>query len=135
MPYDKFDGQPDPDELGAHMMCFVIGGCANGVTLPNVRIDAERIELKRPDYIKPIASATQKVPEIANESDVYIVHPLGMPNGEGKIAIVGIAVIEGQSLSWAFQQLVVAFAEKSVANLRAAGITLPGTKPEKRTKH
>ena len=129
MPLDGVGPRKDPpDPNGPTAPCYIIGGCANGSLLPAVAIGAERIELKRPTYIKPLASALQKVPEIANESDIYCVHPIALTNDDGKLAVMSIAVLEGQSLEWGFKQLVVAHSEKTVATMRAAGLSPPGTK-------
>ena len=41
------------------MDVIVVGGCADGSLLNDVRMDAEFIELRRPDYIKPLASTAR----------------------------------------------------------------------------
>lgn len=137
MPLDGPTKHPPPqpgDPGNPTYPCLVIGGCANGTLLPAVDVLAQFIELKRPAYIKPLASAVQKVPEIANESDQYEVFPVGLvgETDEAPPQYMGIAVVRGRSMVWAFKQLVAAYAEKSVAELKAAGLSPPGTKS---TKH
>lgn len=132
-----FDGKPknngdSPHPEGPGLSCIVVGGCANGAFLPHVRLGAQRIALKRPSYIKPLASAVQKIPEIANEEDEYIVHPIGLQDdGAAAPAVVGVAVVAGRSLTWAFKQLVAGYSQNIVNELRAAGLTPPGAKSRK----
>ena len=38
------------------MDCIVVGGVADGTLLRDVDMDAEYIELRRPEYIKPLAA-------------------------------------------------------------------------------
>ena len=114
---------PSKKEIGGGMDCIVVGGPANGVLLKKIRVDAEMIELRRPDYIKPLESSFQDRPEIAHEKGVYEVHPLSLKNtGEHRPHLFGIAVIEGQSLTWAFTQLVVGYVENYTQQLLAEGI-------------
>lgn len=105
------------------MDCIVIGGCANGLLLREIQQDALWIELQRPDYIKPIANAAQKEPEVVSEKDIYEVHPIGLRNtDETGTHIFGIAVIEGESLTWAFSQLALSHVENTVNKLMAKGL-------------
>lgn len=130
MPYDP---PPDGDQPML-VSCLVVGGCANGVLLPGIEVTAQFIELKRPAYIKPIASALQKVPEIANESDEYEIHMFGLTDtGTLNPALIALAVVKGRSLTWAFKQMVASYCEKTVNDLRAAGISPPGTKTRKKS--
>jgi hypothetical protein len=41
-------------------------------------------------------------------------------------------VIKGKSLEWAYKQLIAAHSEKTVAELKAAGLAPPGTKSPKK---
>jgi hypothetical protein len=103
--------------------CIVVGGCANGVLLKAIRPDASWIELARPEYIKPLASAFQAMPEVAHESDKYEVHPLSFTNAKGERPhLFCIAVVEGQSLTWAFSQLVIGYVENVTNKLMAANL-------------
>lgn len=105
------------------MDCIVVGGCANGLLLREIKQDAIWIELQRPDYIKPISSAAQKEPEVVSEKDVYEVHPIGLRNtDETGTRIFGIAVVEGESLTWAFSQLTLSHIENTVNKLMAKGL-------------
>ena len=111
--------QPIPQTMAT----IVVGGCANGVLLQEVRTDAQWIELGRPDYIKPLESATQEMPEVVRETDRYEVHPLMLTDsGDDRAHIYGIAVVEGQSLSWAFRTLVVGYVENVTNKLLAANL-------------
>lgn len=102
--------------------CIVVGGCADGVLLNSIRMDAQKIELARPDYIKPLSSPNQDSPEVIKESDFYYVHPLGLKNdGEKDGHLFGIAVVVGQSLTWAFSQLVIGYVENVTARLVKSG--------------
>ena len=77
-------GKPAPTQ---GMDCLVIGGCANGQYLKNIRLDADVIELKRDIGLKPLASSIQKIPELIRESDQYEVHPIGLHNTPNKLAV------------------------------------------------
>jgi len=110
-------------QKSGHMDCIVVGGCADGTLLRGIRYDAEIIELRRPEHIKPLENSLQTMPDIVHESDRYEVHPLSLCNtNEKHPAIFGIAVIDGESLTWAFTQLVVGFVENSTAKLISAGV-------------
>ena len=105
------------------MDCVVVGGCADGLLLRDMRIDAEFIELQRPDYIKPLANALQSNPEVIKEKDVYEVHPIGLRNTDESGSIIfGLAVIEGQTLTWAFSQLVISHVENTTNKLIQEGL-------------
>ena len=94
--------------------CIVVGGCADGVLLHDVRPTAGLIQLRRPEYLKPIGSPSDKEITAAFESDLYEIHPLSLQNSdEEKPRLFAIAVVEGQTLSWAFSQLVIAFVEQA----------------------
>lgn len=105
------------------MDCIVIGGPADGMLLKQIKQEATWIELSRPDYIKPLASAAQTMPEIVKEKEKYEVHPIGLQNSnEKENHIFGIAVVEGQTLTWAFSQLVIGYIENVTHKLLAAGL-------------
>lgn len=106
------------------MECVVIGGCADGSYLRNVRSDAGSIRLARPKRIKPLTSSTQKALEVETEHDVYDVHLFDIPgavvgNPEQRARrIIGVAVVEGKTMEWAFKQLVLSYLEKSVREMQ-----------------
>jgi hypothetical protein len=105
------------------MDCVVIGGCADGLLLRDLRVDAQMIELQRPDYIKPLASALQSNPEVIKQKDVYEVHPIGLRNTEESGPIIfGIAVVADKSLTWAFSQLVISHVENTTNKLVNEGL-------------
>jgi len=121
----KRNAKAKPEQqLSAVMDVVVIGGCANGVLLKKIRTDATFIELARPDYIKPLKSALQKHPEVVKEKDRYEVHPIGLTNSgfDPRTHIFGVAVIHGQSLTWAFSQLVIGYVENVTSKLVAEGL-------------
>ena len=94
------------------MDCIVVGGVADGTLLHNVDMDAEYVELKRPDYIKPLAHS-KAAPEVQHEKDVYEIHPIGLQDTErSQQTVFGIAVVSDQTLTWAFTQLIVTYVEK-----------------------
>ena len=99
------------------MSCIVVGGEADGLLLESVDPTQSHMALSRPDHLKPLASSTQVQPEIATKEDVYVIHPIGLQNDNGSRALFGIAVVEGQELSWAFSQLVIGFVENTTAKL------------------
>lgn len=102
--------------------CIVVGGAACG-QLIRVRSDAEKFELRRPDGIKPLAASDQNTPEIRHASDVYDFHPLPLPDYHNSTAgIIGVAVVEGQTLNWALTQLITGFVENETNKLVAAGM-------------
>lgn len=105
------------------MDVIVVGGCANGVLLRAVKTEARYIELSRPNYIKPLESAFQKHPEVVKEKDTYEVHPIALTNSEdGRTRVFGVAVIAGQSLTWAYSQLVIGFVQHVTNELIAEGL-------------
>ena len=103
--------------------CIVVGGPASGLLLRDIRQDAQWLELSRPDHIKPLASAFQHMPEVVKESAKYELHPISLQNtAVEKPSIFGIAVVEGESLTWAFTQLVTGYVENYTNKLLAAGL-------------
>lgn len=104
------------------MDVIVVGGCANGTLLHDVKMDAEYIELKRPEYIKPLASTAQTIPEVEHEQDVYEIHVIGLQDSEvSPQTVFGIAVIQDKPLTWAFTQLCLSHIENTTAKLMNAG--------------
>lgn len=104
------------------MDCIVVGGCANGTLLHDVEMDAQYVELRRPAYIKPLASTKQSIPEVEHEKDVYEIHVLGLHDSEISNPVVfGIAVIQDKPLTWAFTQLCVSHVENTTAKLMQSG--------------
>ena len=104
------------------MDCLVIGGCANGQYIKNIRLDAEFIEVKRDIGLKPLASSIQKIPELIRESDQYEVHPIGLHNTPDKLAVFSLAVVRGRSLTWGFMQLVEGYVKYVTTEMLAAGV-------------
>lgn len=105
------------------MDCIVVGGVAGGTLLRNIRQDAQHIQLARPDYVKPLASSRQENPEVVKEKDVYEVHPIQLVNSVAhQPSIFGIAVVEGETLTWAFSQLVIGYVENETNKLVAEGL-------------
>jgi len=112
-----------PQKLPETMATIVVGGCANGVLLQDVRTDAHWIELGRPDYIKPLESAKQEMPEVVRETDKYEVHPIVLTDsGDNRSRMYGIAVVEGHELSWAFRTMAVGYIENVTNKLLAANL-------------
>ncbi len=109
-----------PPPIG--MDCIVVGGCANSMILKNVRIDAAFIELNRPVGLKPLASSIQKIPEIVREKDTYEVHPISLVNDKKSRTILGIAVIQGRSLTWGFTELIKGYVLNATTEMIAAGV-------------
>lgn len=111
------------DQVKQGMDCIFVGGCANGVILEKIRMDAQYMLLKRPDYIKPVASALQSMPEVVHEDDTYEIHAISLTNTDTrKTAIFGIGVVEGKSLTWAFSELCKAHVEITTQRLVQAGL-------------
>jgi hypothetical protein len=102
------------------MPCLIVGGCANGVILPSITADAQEIALRRPHYIKPLASTQQELPEVAHEMDHYIVHPLGLVSDDGELHLYGIGVLVGVTLPDAIQRVFKAYVNESIMQLHAA---------------
>jgi hypothetical protein len=100
------------------MDCIVVGGVADGTLLRDVDMDAEYIELRRPEYIKPLA-APDAQPDVQHEKDVYEIHPIGLQDTErSQQTVFGIAVVSNQTLTWAFTQLIVTYVEKHTEIMR-----------------
>lgn len=110
-------------QVAQGMDCVVVGGCANGVILQKIRMDAQWIELQRPEYIKPIASAYESVPEVMSESDKYEIHAIQLTNTQDRTrAVFGIAVVEGMKLTDAFSELVKSHVETVTQRLMHANL-------------
>lgn len=112
-----------PKRVPPTMATVVVGGCADGVLINEMRTDAQWIELARPAYVKPLSSSIQKNPEVVKDSDKYEVHPVSFTNtGDTRGHVYGIAVVEGQTLTWAFTQLVIGYVENTTNELLAKGL-------------
>ena len=100
-----------------------VGGVAGGQVLRGVKADADFFVLRRPEYIKPLSSAGEVNPDLAYEEQVYELHVLELVNSDqpNKPHIFGIAVVEGETLTGAFTDLVVAYVEKITAEHVQAG--------------
>ena len=100
-----------------------VGGVAGGQVLRGVKADADFFLLRRPDYIKPIESSGQLNPDLAYDEQVYELHVLELTNSDqpNKPHIFGVAVVEGETLTSAFTDLVVAYVEKITAEHIQAG--------------
>ena len=100
---------------------IIVGGVAGGQLVRGVNPEAQFFKLRRPDYIKPLTDSGQLDPEVAHVEDTYELHLFEMWNDEDDAQLTGIAVVEGQTLSWAFLELVTAYVEKITAEHIAAG--------------
>ena len=100
-----------------------VGGVAGGQVLRGVRADADFFELRRPEYIKPLASSGELNPELAHESETYELHVLELHNSDqpNKPHVFGVAVAVPETLTFAFTELVVAYVEKVTAEHIKAG--------------
>ena len=97
----------------AEMPVIVIGGCAAGTVLPAVRSDAQFIELSAPLHAKPLTSPDQEHPEFVEMRDRYEIHPLMLVESDvDRGALLGIAAVEGMSLTAAFSHLISAYSSK-----------------------
>lgn len=104
------------------MDCIVVGGCANGTLLHDVEMDAQYVELRRPDYIKPLASTKTLVPEVQHEKDIYEIHVIGLHDSEvSNQTVFGVAVIQDRPLTWAFTQLCLSHIEHTTHKLKESG--------------
>lgn len=105
------------------MSAVVVGGVANGLFIPSIRMDAETVMLGRPDHVKPLASSKQKAAEVARETDVYTVHPLSLADQKGDDGpvtynIFGILTVEGMPLQEAFEHLITGFVQNTARDLQ-----------------
>ena len=108
-------------QMKGGMDCVIVGGCANGIVLQKIRMDAQFIELRRPDYIKPLEAANSDMPEVKHEKDTYEIHAIHLTNTENRgNAVFGIGVVEGQTLTWAFSELVKSHVENVTHKLMQA---------------
>ena len=114
--------KPTKKQVAEGMDAIVIGGCANGLILQRIRMDASWIELKRPEYIKPLASAFEDMPEVMHESDKYEVHAIQLVNSNRHAAVFGLAVVEGMELTEAFSELCKSHVEVVTQRLMHAGL-------------
>ncbi len=115
--------KPSKRQVAGGMDCIVVGGCASGTVLKKIRADAQFIELRRPDHIKPLKSSYETLPDIEHESDQYEIHPISLRNtGAPQATLFAIATVEGKTLTEAFTDLVVGYVEMETAKLVTAGI-------------
>ena len=100
------------------MDCVVVGGVADGIVIPVV-MGAERIELARPTYAKPLESSSQKDIDVAKESDIYIIHPINLVDDldTAHSVVYGIAVVEGMQLTEAYAQIITGFIQNATQQL------------------
>ena len=112
------------------MDCIVVGGCADGALLKDVRMDAQYVELRRPEYIKPIKTPYENLPDIHHEKDVYEIHVIGLQDSDvSPQTVFGIAVIQDKPLTWAFTQLMISHVEVVTQRIVAAGLLKKDTSP------
>jgi hypothetical protein len=109
-------------QVAAGMDCVIVGGCADGSVLLKIRMDAQWIELSRPEYIKPLENSYMDVPEIVNEVDHYEIHPITLVDSNKHRAIFGIGVVEGMGLIDAFSKLVTGYTENVTQKYVTAGL-------------
>ncbi len=115
--------RPTKKQIASGIDVIVVGGAADGQLLRGVNPDAQFFELSRPDYIKPLESKSQDQPEVVREKDIYELHPLSLRDSGNPVPhLFGVAVIDGQSLSWAFSQLVIGYVENVTQKLVAEGL-------------
>ncbi len=100
------------------MNCVVVGGVADGLFIKNVVVGKGFIEMSRPTHVKPLESSSQQDIQVDKESDVYEIHPIKLTNSDNSEFIYGICVVQGQSLTWAFDQLFLSHMQKAAAMLR-----------------
>ena len=102
---------------------IVVGGVAGGQVLTGVRADAQFFALRRPEHIKPLESSGQINPELAYDEQTYELYVMELHNSDDphKPGVIGIAVVEGQQLTWAMTQLIIAYCEKITAEHIQAG--------------
>ena len=117
---------PEKERSPILMDCIVIGGCANGVLLREIRADAELIELRRPQHIKPLESPSQAFPEVHHEKDRYQVHAIHIVDfsKNGAVTLLGVATVEGRTLKWALEELIVGFVENTTMKMVQEGLII-----------
>ena len=101
------------------MQAIVIGGAAHGMIIQSMRADATRIELRRPDYIKPLASPGQQHIETEDIFDEYEVCTIFLTGDNPEVPVpFGLVIESGKTVVWAMSELVKGFAQ-NVADLIA----------------
>lgn len=101
------------------MQAIVVGGAANGMIVNQVLVDAERIELSRPDYIKPLAYSDQKEPEVERVRDTYQVCTLWLQGEQPDPVPFGLIIEDGKTVRWAVSELCKGFAQNVINELSA----------------
>ena len=99
--------------------CIVIGGVADGV-LMQIKQGAQRIELSAPDYVKPLTSPGQQIPEVERMRSTYNIFYLGLPTLNGVIKPFAWAIHDSLSPAKAMKQLAVSYVKYSTENLKEA---------------
>jgi len=99
------------------MSCIFVGGVANGLFITSMDMGATAVELGRPQYVKPLASSKQENPDVVKESDIYIIHPIGLAVDDTMQAVYGIAVVEGMDISHAFEEIIIGFVRDTAEQL------------------
>lgn len=98
--------------------CIVVGGAADGMLLKNILPNARFIELARPQSIKPLKTSDQQHVEVNKETEIYEVHIISLQNTEERCpTLFSIAVVKGQSLTWAFSRLVIGYVENATQKM------------------
>ena len=98
--------------------CLIVGGVADGVVLREVRDNATWIELRRPDYLKPLEHSKQEQPEAVHESDRYQIFTLHLERG-AKLLFGGV---EGMTFDDVLRRICIKYVEKITDEQVAAGL-------------
>jgi hypothetical protein len=102
------------DDAPKFMQAIVIGGAANGMVIERMRVDAEIIELSRPEYIKPLAYSKQYTPDVKYECDKYHVCTIWLGAGGPAMVPFGLVIVEGMTVVQAYSELVKGFARNAI---------------------
>lgn len=105
-----------------YMQAIVIGGPANGMILSKVLVTAKKIELARPEHVKPLESSGQQVPDVEMTKCTYQVCTIMLDQGDGRFTPFGLVVEEGKPMIWAFSELVRGFAQNVINETKAENL-------------
>ena len=106
----------NPDE--ELMDILVIGGIADGLFIRGIPTHVRGIQLRRPEFVKPLTSPTQQQPEIAKETQDYYIYQFGCDTDkEDESITVGFATPMESNMYEAFKALAVRYVHETVSKL------------------
>lgn len=115
--------EPAPPPPPKWMQAIVIGGAANGMIIKQMLVEAESIQLSRPEYLKPLAYSKQEQVEAEYIRDTYNVATLWLDNATDYPVPFGLVIHESMTVLQAYSELVRGFSENVIMQLAAENLS------------